>query len=232
MSPNGIILSEQNKAICQDFLDYAGFSFKYCTYNIGIVGATSNGFEFVSHQTAKTILFVFEKGKFLHPSSQFLLGLTIRFEQIIVVILDGLMLALNFLKILLCDLRFAIKIVALVRKKGKLVLDRGSGNQIVEVFRLLFLLRLTVVRNLGFVSDWLLTKMLSLLLLLLMLVLMVLTKMLLDFRTALWSRAATAIGPVAAEREHCDKVLRMGQRQYSDSADQFFSKDNEFGSID
>ena len=146
------------------------------------------------------------------------------------VILDGLMLALNFFKILLGDLRFAIKIVALVRKKGKLVLDRGSGNQIVEVFRLLFLLWLTVVRNLGFVSDWLLTKMLSLLLLLLLL-LMVLTKMLLDFRTALWSRAATAIGPVAAEREHCDKVLRMGQRQYSDSTDHFFSKDNDFDSI-
>ena len=211
MSPNGIKLSEQNKAICQDFLDYAGFSFKYCTYNIGIVGATSNGFEFVSHQTAKTILFVFEKGKFLHSSSQFLLGLTIRFEQIIVVILDGLMLALNFLKFLLCDLRFAIKIVALVGEKAKLVLDRGSRNQIVEVFRLLFLLRLIVVRDFRF---WPLMISLSLLLLLLLL-LMVLTKMLLDFRTALWSRAATAIGPVAAEREHCDKVLRMRQRQYN-----------------
>ncbi len=61
-------MSEQSNKGNHNFL-YHLEGFLSNTHKIGILGATSNGFEFVSHQAEKTILLFFEKGKFLHSTS-------------------------------------------------------------------------------------------------------------------------------------------------------------------
>ena len=112
-----------------------------------MLGAILDGFEFVFYQSFEPRLLFLEHGKFFHFLPEFLFGSTICFEKSVVLILYRFVISLNLLEFPLGGFLLVIEIVALLRKKAELVLDRVSRNQVIEILlrRFLWMLPLLIV---------------------------------------------------------------------------------------
>ena len=125
------------------------------THNLGILDATANGAVFAFCLSIQSRLGILEHGKSFHSLTELLLGMTIQVDEKAVPLLRVLEIPLNLLETRFCMLPLMTKFVALIGKKGKLVLDGVvCRNGAAETFVLsLLLLLLTVFVLLAMIAN-------------------------------------------------------------------------------
>ena len=107
------------------------------TYHLRVRRTTLDGLKFIFYNLSETRFFLLQQDQFFHSLSKPFLGSTIRFGKSLELLLDKLVLCLNLLKFPLGFFSVANELVTLIRKNGKLILDRAFLYTILDILSLI-----------------------------------------------------------------------------------------------